>query len=414
MQKKIFISYSWDSPKHKVWVKKFSDDLQAGLGDSFEVLLDQNQKRGTSLSRFMKQGLRDANKVLIIGTPKYKEKSETSGGVAYETMVITNEMMTDMGTTKFCPILRSGTFKDSFPTDIKDRKGDDFSNDSNYNDNLKDLIKALIEELSPLVVTTSDDKDQAMAKRGLDNKLVCHEAKKKQLDDNLIFSVGNVSFKMIRVESGSFIMGATDQDKDANNSEKPSHQVTLSSYYIGETVVTQELWQLVMGNNPSPFKGVKRPVESISWEDVQNFIRKLNDNTKSNFRLPTEAEWEFAARGGNKSKGYKYSGSNTLDDVAWYEDNSSNRTHNVAQKKANELGIYDMSGNILELCCDWFGSYNSTIQTNSKGPQNGIFRVLRGGSWFYEPWFCRVSCRRSHNFDNDNHFYFGIRLVLSE
>ena len=145
-QKKIFISYSWDSPDHRKWVKKFSDDLQACLGEYFKVLLDQNQKRGTSLSRFMKLGLKDAVKVLIIGTPKYKEKSEANGGVAYETMVITNEMMLDMDTTKFYPILRSGTFETSFPTDIKDRMGDDFSDDKYYEENLEIVVKEIINE----------------------------------------------------------------------------------------------------------------------------------------------------------------------------------------------------------------------------------------------------------------------------
>lgn len=145
-QKKIFISYSWDSPDHRKWVKKFCDDLQACLGKYFEVLLDQNQKRGTSLSRFMKLGLKDAVKVLIIGTPKYKEKSEANGGVAYETMVITNEMMSDMDTTKFYPILRSGTFETSFPTDIKDRMGDDFSDDKYYEENLQIVVKEIIED----------------------------------------------------------------------------------------------------------------------------------------------------------------------------------------------------------------------------------------------------------------------------
>ena len=145
-QKKIFISYSWDSPEHKAWVKKFSDDLQARLGDSFEVLLDQNQRRGTSLSRFMKKGLKDAVKVLIIGTPKYKEKSEASYCVAYETSVITTEMRSNIDTTKFYPILRAGTFETSFPIDIQDRMGDDLSDDNNYEEQLKTIVDAIIKE----------------------------------------------------------------------------------------------------------------------------------------------------------------------------------------------------------------------------------------------------------------------------
>lgn len=166
-QKKIFISYSWDSPDHRKWVKKFSDDLQACLGEYFKVLLDQNQKRGTSLSRFMKLGLKDAIKVLIIGTPKYKVKSEASGGVAYETMVITNEMMSDMDTTKFYPILRSGTFETSFPTDIKDRMGDDFSDDKYYEENLEIVVKEIIKEY-PIHDIIKQDSTPVTADKGFD------------------------------------------------------------------------------------------------------------------------------------------------------------------------------------------------------------------------------------------------------
>ncbi|MBQ0015371.1 MAG: formylglycine-generating enzyme family protein, partial [Bacteroidales bacterium] len=150
---------------------------------------------------------------------------------------------------------------------------------------------------------------------------------------------------MVEVSGGTFKMGATsEQGSDAWNDEKPVHNVTLSSYYIGLTEVTQELWQAVMGSNPSYFKGLYRPVENVSWDDCQTFISRLNSLTGKNFRLPTEAEWEFAARGGTKSRGYKYSGSNTLDDVAWHVGNSGDKTHDVGTKAPNELGIYDMSG----------------------------------------------------------------------
>ncbi|MDD6832746.1 MAG: formylglycine-generating enzyme family protein, partial [bacterium] len=152
-------------------------------------------------------------------------------------------------------------------------------------------------------------------------------------DDGIMFSIGNVRFEMVRVEGGTFSMGATaEQGSDADSEEKPAHQVTLSSYMIGKTEVTQELWEAVMGSNPSYFKGSNLPVELVTWEACQTFIRKLNALTGKNFRLPTEAEWEFAARGGNNSRGYKYSGSNTLSNVAWYDDNSSSTTHPVATK----------------------------------------------------------------------------------
>ena len=190
-------------------------------------------------------------------------------------------------------------------------------------------------------------------------------------------------------------MGATsEQGSDAYSDEKPVHQVTLSDYYIGETEVTQELWQAVMGSNPSSFTGSGLlPVEYVSWDDCQTFITKLNVLTGMQFRLPTEAEWEFAARGGNSSQGYKYSGSNNIDDVAWYGSNSNYNTHEVGTKAPNELGLYDMSGNVWEWCQDWYGSYSSSAQTNPTGPTSGSYRVFRGGGWGSIARACRVSYR---------------------
>ena len=210
-------------------------------------------------------------------------------------------------------------------------------------------------------------------------------------------------------------MGATsEQGSDADNDEKPVHSVTLSDYYIGETEVTQELWQAVMGSNPSYYSdNPQRPVESVSWNDCQTFITKLNELTGKNFRLPTEAEWEYAARGGNKSKGYKYSGSNTIGDVAWYDGNSGSRTHDVKTKQANELGIYDMSGNVYEWCQDWYGNYSSNSQTNPTGPSSGSDRVLRGGCWYIIARYCRVSLRNPTSPDYRGRGS-GFRLALSQ
>ena len=209
-----------------------------------------------------------------------------------------------------------------------------------------------------------------------------------------VYTVNGVSFKMVPVEGGTFTMGATaEQGSDADSDEKPTHQVTLSDFSIGETEVTQELWQAVMGSDPSYFSGNQLPVEEVSWDDCQTFITKLNQLTGANFRLPTEAEWEFAARGGNKSLGYKYAGGNTIGDVTWCFSNSSSKTHAVAQKLPNELGLYDMSGNVYEWCQDWYGSYGSAAQKNPTGPASGSYRVCRGGSWDYTARYCRVSNR---------------------
>lgn len=233
------------------------------------------------------------------------------------------------------------------------------------------------------------------------------------------FTIDDVTFTMIPVEGGTFNMGATaEQGNDANDRELPVHEVTLSSYYIASTEVTQEFWQAVMGNNPSYFKGAQLPVENVSWEDCQLFIAMLNELTESNFRLPTEAEWEFAARGGNLSRSYKYSGGNDLNMVGWYSYNDSWQlrgtgaygTHNVATRNPNELELFDMSGNVHEWCQDWFGGYSTDAQNNPTGPASGTNRVYRGGSWYFDEWFCRVSFR---NGVTPSYRSYGIGLRLA-
>ncbi|WP_443961518.1 formylglycine-generating enzyme family protein [Prevotellamassilia timonensis] len=219
---------------------------------------------------------------------------------------------------------------------------------------------------------------------------------------------------MVYVSGGTFTMGGTsEQGCEAYDDEKPTHSVTLSGYYICKYEVTQALWQAVMGSNPSYFEGDNLPVEQVSWNDCQTFINRLNSYTGRNFRLPTEAEWEFAAHGGNYSRHYKYSGSNYIGDVAWYDNNSGNRTHPVGTKQPNELGLYDMSGNVYEWCSDWYGSYNSYSRSNPTGPNSGSYRVGRGGSWCNYAWNCRSSNRYS-NAPGYRERYLGLRLVLSQ
>ncbi|MDY4535955.1 MAG: formylglycine-generating enzyme family protein [Sodaliphilus sp.] len=227
------------------------------------------------------------------------------------------------------------------------------------------------------------------------------------------FYANGVSFEMVEVRGGTFRMGGTsEQGSDADSDDEyPVHSVTLSGYYIGKTEVTQALWKAVMGSNPSYWKGDNLPVEQVSWDDCQEFIRKLNALTGQNFRLPTEAEWEFACRGGNNSRGYKYSGSNYIDNVAWYGDNSGDKTHPVATKLPNELGIYDMSGNVWEWCSDWYDKYSSGAQTNPKGPYDGSRRVRRGGSWDGNARRCRSSWR-DLDWPRLGYDYHGLRLTL--
>jgi formylglycine-generating enzyme required for sulfatase activity len=229
---------------------------------------------------------------------------------------------------------------------------------------------------------------------------------------NLSFRINGISFKMIKVDGGTFSMGATfETDIDAYSDEKPIHDVSLSDYYIGQTEVTQSLWETVMGSNPSYNKGDNKPVVNVSWDDCLVFIEKLNAITRKNFRLPTEAEWEFAARGGNLSKGYKFSGSDYFDDVGWLDGNINGITYDVATKIPNEIGLYDMSGNVWEWCYDWYGKYDSSEQSNPVGPLTGSYRVCRGGKSAICARLCRVS-NRSNDVPNRRDSGLGLRLVL--
>lgn len=232
-------------------------------------------------------------------------------------------------------------------------------------------------------------------------------------EESGVLMVGYVPYKMVPVEGGTFTMGAPEQAAQASDNAKPAHQVTLSSYRIGETEVTQALWMAVMGRNPSYFNGDNRPVEEVSWDDCQEFIAKLNALTGKRFRLPTEAEWEFAARGGNKSHGYMYSGSDDADEVGWHEGNADGATHAVGQKLPNELGLYDMCGNVQEWCQDWYGGYDDVPQTNPTGPESGSAygRVYRDGFFFVAPY--RVYDRGSGPVAS-RAWCCGLRLALSE
>ena len=236
---------------------------------------------------------------------------------------------------------------------------------------------------------------------------------RKDIYDNMVF-----------VKGGTFQMGSNNGESD----EKPIHTVTVNDFYIGKYEVTQKQWKEVMGNNPSYFKGDNLPVEKISWYDALRFCNKLSGEegltpcytgigalsrcnfSANGYRLPTEAEWEYVARGGNKSRAYKYSGSNNCGDVAWYSGNSGSKTHSVGKKQANELGIYDMSGNVWEWCNDWYDGnyYSSSPRDNPQGPNSSPDRVFRGGSWNCNGYYCRVAYR--NYFYPDVSFNFGFRF----
>jgi formylglycine-generating enzyme required for sulfatase activity len=237
--------------------------------------------------------------------------------------------------------------------------------------------------------------------------------------------------EMVFVQGGTFMMGSPDDDKDAFDWEKPQHKVIISQpFYLGKYPVTQKQWKAVMGDNPSYFKGDNLPVKNVSWDDMQEFIRRLNEQTGRQYRLPTEAEWEYAARGGNRSKGYKYSGGDHADDVAWYYENSgdralkdsewnvdtfqknNNRTHPVGAKTANELGLHDMSGNVLEWVADWYDEYPEGETTDPTGPEEGSARVVRGGSWSLAALDAR-SASRLRIEPGSRRGYLGFRLAAS-
>ena len=231
-------------------------------------------------------------------------------------------------------------------------------------------------------------------------------------------TVNGVSFNMVKVDAGSFMMGSPDDDPDAGgiySDEKPQHRVSLNSYAIGETEVTQALWKAVMGYNPSRNSGDERPVEEVSWDEAQTFISKISQLTGRSFRLPTEAEWEYAARGGKYSKGYKYAGSDDVFEVAWNCDNSGWETHTVATKKPNELGLYDMSGNVWEWCEDWydFSYYKISPSVNPCNKVASDYHIHRGGSFEYILTDLRVAMRGDYINPPSNSMR-GVRLVLSE
>lgn len=223
---------------------------------------------------------------------------------------------------------------------------------------------------------------------------------------------------MILVEGGTFTMGDNSREyyNNLNGEYFPAteHQVTLSDYYIGQTEVTQALWEAVMGDLPfilDKDRGNNKPMKA-TWDEWQDFIDRLNKLTGLKFQMPTEAEWEYAAMGGNRSRGYIYAGSNNLDEVAWYSENSGNYYQPVATKKPNELNLYDMSGNAYEWVSDWFAPYSSSPQTNPTGPRRGKVHMIRGGAAIY-PMSAEIFFRIKKRFISSKFDNFGLRLVLS-
>lgn len=227
-------------------------------------------------------------------------------------------------------------------------------------------------------------------------------------EDTLIIKNDFSDIDMVVVKGGTFLMGS----KDGDRYEKPVHSVSLSSFEIGKYEVMQAQWIAVMGDNPSYFKGDSLPVENVSWNDIQIFITKLNEKTNKTYRLPTEAEWEYAASGGLEALSTIYSGSNSIGDVAWSAEDKEYTTQKIGRKQANELGLYDMSGNVSEWCSNWYGIYYEDSVTNPQGPSTGSKRISRGGSWSSNDFFTRITFR---NFNEPEHKtnLKGFRLARS-
>jgi len=291
-------------------------------------------------------------------------------------------------------LLTITTRSDTFTNAVQSRSGDGVGSAQNQNQNLP--TKRIRD--TNLVPVTAEHNSETEIKYNLTQAEII-----SKLKANMVF-----------IQGGTFTMGCTsEQGSDCQGDESPAHQVTVSSFRMGKYEVTQAEWEAVMGSNPSNFQNCPDcPVEYVNWNDVQDFIRKLNNASGGNYRLPTEAEWEFAARGGNRSSGTKYSGSYNISGAGWYDGNSGSRTHRVGQKQANELGLYDMSGNVWEWCSDWYGEnfYSNGLGNNPRGPSAGSYRVLRGGSWFRRAWICRVSYRGTSAPDYRNSGN-GFRLV---
>ena len=252
---------------------------------------------------------------------------------------------------------------------------------------------------------------------GLCPQMVCAKSKISIPDSLQVlhFQVGDVEFNMQRVEGGVFVMGGTrEQHRERIASDLPAHTVSLDAYYIATTEVTQALWQAVMKgwyvsdewNTPS------QPITDVNWYDCQEFIRRLDSITGMPFRLPTEAEWEFAARGGNESKGYRFAGGNVVNEVSWGLNNAGFRTHSVGCRKANELGLHDMTGNVSEWCSDWYGAYYLGTEPNPQGAKDGEWKVVRGGSFDNCEENSYLS-RREYYAPYEAMNYCGLRLALT-
>ncbi|MDE5574441.1 MAG: SUMF1/EgtB/PvdO family nonheme iron enzyme [Bacteroidales bacterium] len=309
-----------------------------------------------------------------------KKTGEPLSGVTIEIQLIGKQVQTAENGIYRLDSLKAGTYT------LKAQK-------AGYVDYIKEKIKLIASQTLPLDIEMEEE---------------------YKAESDYTVTMYGLNLEMVYVEGGEFEMGATaEQGNDAYDDEKPVRTIKLDGYHIGKYEVTQAQWKAVMGTEPSYYKGDNLPVEKVSWEEAQEFCRKLSRATGKKYGLPTEAQWEYAARGGNKSQHYKYAGGNDIDEVAWYRDgHSGSKTHPVGSKKANELGLYDMSGNVWEWCSDWYGNYDENDTENPQRSANDSRRVNRGGGWDFPAVSCRVS-NRDGNTPDERYGDLGFRVACS-
>ncbi len=430
---KVFISYSHDSQEHFDRVLLLSDTLREW---GIDCHIDQYELAPADWLRWMERRIREADFVLVVCTATYcrrfngEEEPGKGLGVRHEGGVISVELYNrQTETAKFIPVVFSVPDAAHIPTPLQATNRhmlniEQLETDRGFENLYRQLTRqprvvpkpiGKIRPLPPINRKEDFDEVEVQAPSPIiqpPKPKFVEPAKPKIIHQNFTEDLGNsVKLEMIAIPGGSFLMGSEDYENT-----KPVHPVKLSPFHIGKFQVTQQQWQAVRGKNPSHFKGNNLPVENISWNDATRFCLKLSEKTGKEYRLPTEAEWEYACLAGSTGKYCFSNDQSRLRDYAWFDENSGDKTHPVGEKLPNDWGLHDMHGNVWEWCQDWYGqNYYTELSTqddlvNPRGPQSGSYRVLRGGSWIDLQDVARAVYR--YNNDPANRVSsFGFRVV---
>ncbi|MEP7342803.1 MAG: SUMF1/EgtB/PvdO family nonheme iron enzyme [Acidobacteriota bacterium] len=429
---KVFISYSHDTPAHYDCVLKLSDTLREW---GIDCHIDQYELAPADWVRWMERRIREADFVVIVCTETYcrrfngQEEPGKGLGVRHEGGVISAELYNRQSeTAKFIPVLFSITDAAHIPTPLQTTHrhlidSEQLETDRGFENLYRHLTRQPRVVPKPLgkmrslpPINRQDEFEEEKVEVAPPPRIVGPPKPKivqppqpQVRHENFIEPLGNgVQLEMIAIRGGEFQMGSNERDN-----EKPIHRVTLSPFHIGKYQVTQAQWQTVMDENPSRFKGDKLPVENVPWDDAVKFCEKLSKQTGRNYRLPTEAEWEYACRAGSTTKYCFGDDDALLKDYAWYKVNSGNKTHPVGEKKPNDWGLHDMHGNVWEWCQDWYDKnyYKQSPEKDPQGPASGDYRVLRGGSWYGNLDNARAVVR-DFNLPAFRYYITGFRVVL--